>query len=232
MMVGSTGVGKSATINALFGAGQPIGAVEATTITPTGLEVSTGRSADATLMSGTRGLLWVFDMPGLGDDVRTDPARLELYRSILPQIDVMLWIDDASSRTVSMTQNYVAEVFKDQPELASRLVVGLNKADLIYPGDWIDSYNIPSQAQLANLDDREQAVTERIAAVLPGWPRSVVAYSAYRRYRLPSLFVNMMKAVRRERRWVLESRADIADFRELVDQRLLVATELVLGSGK
>src|SRR5215217_5447526 len=62
VLFGEAGVGKSTTINNLFGAGQKVGHTRPTTATPQGWDVG------SRLVKGANGLLRVIDMPGVGDD--------------------------------------------------------------------------------------------------------------------------------------------------------------------
>ncbi|MFD3379602.1 MULTISPECIES: GTPase family protein [unclassified Streptomyces] len=219
-LIGESGVGKSETINALFNAGQPVGHTRATTdrayrIPIVHHEVEGGKG---------QGVLNVIDMPGIGDDARNHEAYRALYLKVLPQADVVLWVHAAEDRTVQLTQEMVRDIYvTGYPELANRLVFGLNKADQISPRDWNPQFNVPSAEQLRNLEERELDFVQRMSYVLPNWSSKVVCYSATKRYNLTALFKAMMYAVHKERRWVLESRMDIADITELVDRRSLAA---------
>jgi uncharacterized protein len=87
VIVGETGVGKSSTINALFNAGEPVSAVTATTRSAVGMYVWT--SAGEELLEGSRGLIRVFDMPGLGDDLRTHETYRKLYAHVLLRVFIV-----------------------------------------------------------------------------------------------------------------------------------------------
>ena len=60
-------------------------------------------------------------------------------------------------------------------------------------------------------------ILEKVKRVLPKWEGTIVTYSAKRRYRLDVLMTNMIEAVPKERRWVLDKVADVADFTEFID---------------
>ncbi|MFI2632318.1 GTPase family protein [Streptomyces collinus] len=218
-LIGESGVGKSATINALFNAGQQVGHTRATTERPYRIPIVYKEYAG----DKGQGVLNVIDMPGIGDDERNHESYRSLYLQVLPQADVVLWVHAAEDRTIQLTQAMVREIVSAHPQMVNRLVFGLNKADQISPRDWNPQFNVPSDEQLRHLADREQDFTQRMSYVLPKSSSKVVCYSATRRYNLTALFKAMMQAVQKERRWVLESRMDIADIKELIDRKSLAA---------
>jgi len=215
-LFGEAGVGKSTTINNLFGAGQRIGHTRATTARPQTWEVGTA------LVRGAKGLLRVIDMPGVGDDVRTYASYREMYLRAMAQADVVLWIHPASDRAVAYVQRTIEDLFgaldaKHPPGL----VFGLNRADEIFPGDWHPITNTPSEEQLRNLREREEVFAESMRRYAPPRTARPISYAALRRYRLAPLFGAMMDAVRKERRWVLERRMALADLEEVVHRGAL-----------
>jgi uncharacterized protein len=215
--IGEAGVGKSTTVNSLFNAGQEVGHFKPTTLTVDGLDVY----ATVDHIQGSRGDLRVIDMPGVGDDVANYDPYLRLYLETLPRADAILWVHPASDRMVAFMQQVVRELVRHAPDLQARFVFGLNKADEMYPGNWNPQSNTPSDAQLGNLDERIKEFTHSIRPYVKSSRPVVVAYSALRRYNLAKLFRTLMEAMPKHRRWVLESRMDLASFVELVDRGML-----------
>jgi predicted GTPase len=187
---------------------------------PAGLFVDV--AADDLTISTNKGLLQIFDMPGIGDDMATFEAYREIYLQVMPLADVILWVHPAEDRMIAGVQQALAELVGAQmPQLTERLVFGLNKSDVIQPNDWNTFANVPSEQQLRHLGEREADFSQRIRHALPHWRGQAQAYSAERRYGLTSLFKRLMYAMPPERRWVLEDRMDLADFFELVDRNIL-----------
>jgi predicted GTPase len=214
-IIGEAGVGKSTTLNALFNAGAAVGHSKATTKNADGFDVAIFDH------QGNRGDIRVLDLPGLGES-RQSAARLaEIYASSLPGADAILWVHPANDRMLEFTQTKLVELF--QGELRThidRLVFGLNKADDMHPKDWRFHANIPSDAQVANLKGAEENFSRLMASALPeGSAVRVTTYSATQRYNLSRLFRMIMQAVPDRRRWVLETRMDVANFLELADSR-------------
>ena len=216
--IGETGVGKSSTLNALFNAGVEVSHTEACTKTARGIEVSFNE------LRGVNGALVAYDMPGLGESRLKQKEHIALYEQVLKDVDVALWIVDAQNRAIASVQQYLEVELKSiNPRLLERMVIALNKVDLVHPGekDWHPLANLPSEEQEANINGRIRDVKRRIREVLPNWKGTIIGYSANRRYNLPQLFDAMMDAVPRKRQWVVASRKALADFLEFVDPQLL-----------
>ena len=216
--IGETGVGKSSTLNALFNAGLEVSHIEACTQTARGIEVKFNE------LEGVNGALIAYDMPGLGESRLKQREHIALYENILKDVDVSLWILDGQNRAIAQIQEYLEVELKSiNPRLLERMVIALNKVDLVHPGEthWHPLANLPSEEQEENIKGRIRDVKRKIHEVLPNWRGTIVGYSANRRYNLPHLFDAMMDAVPNKRRWVVASRKALADFLELVDPQLL-----------
>ncbi|MDB9517049.1 50S ribosome-binding GTPase [Roseofilum reptotaenium CS-1145] len=216
--IGECGVGKSSTLNALFNAGFEVSHTEACTQQVRGIEVSFDE------VEGANGALVAYDMPGLGESQLKQREHIQLYERVLKDVDVALWILDAQNRAIASVQRYLeTELQTIDPRLLDRMVIALNKIELVYPGEsaWHPLANLPSEEQEANIKGRIRDVKRKIHEVLPGWKGKVIGYSAHKRYNLPHLFDAMMDAVPNKRKWVVASRKALADFLELVDPQLL-----------
>ena len=219
-IIGEAGVGKTTTINSLFNAGARVGHSAPTTKSS---EVFQLQIFDH---QGNKGVIRVIDLPGLGESIQRADEILDIYRRNLPYADVILWVHSVSDRMLEFVQQQISKIFSrnDMRDLLPRVVFGLNKADSIQPSNWRTHANIPSEAQLKNLADAEQNFAKVIYTVLPkDYTLRVVTYSALRRYQLLLLFRLLMDAMPSTRKWVLERRMDVADFKEFVEPRFLSA---------
>lgn len=163
-------------------------------------------------------------MPGLGEDLRVEADYLNEYIRLIPEVDVAVWIIDAGDRAVAPIQRALRDLVNAHGEgIASKFVVAINKVDSTAPGEleWNRKMNVPGEAQVQNIEEFERYVREGISYILPGWPGTVVSYSARQRYRLPQLMQAMVEAVPVARRWVLNERACLADYRDLIDPAYL-----------
>jgi len=215
-LIGPTGVGKSSTINKLFGTQLPVKHYVATTKIAYEIELS------GEFIKGEKGSLIVYDMPGVGEDIEIDLEHIETYRQVLTRCDVAVWIISASDRRIAYDQYLIGEIIaKSFVNLSERIIVGVNKADQMYPFDWDNKMNLPSPEQEENLILRKEDVFKKLSKVCPTLNRDrIVFYSAEKHYRLERLFAAMLSACPRTRRWVLSSRENREDFWELVDADL------------
>jgi uncharacterized protein len=216
-IIGETGVGKTTTLNALFNAGAQVGHSSPTTKTADNFH------AELHDHHGNKGDVRVLDLPGLGESIERAKELAVLYAEHLATADVILWVHPVSDRMLEFSQRKVAEIFREElAPLADSLVFGLNKADDMYPENWRQHGNVPSEEQLKNLELAEQHFKGIMRKALPRRSQlRVTTYSALRRYNLARLFALLMEAMPKKRRWVLEQRMDLANFVELADPRFV-----------
>ena len=205
-LIGVTGVGKTSTINALFN---------------TGLEISHFRSCTqkeaivpevASQFAANRGTITVYDMPGLGESLIADKSHIETYKRVLPEVDVAVWIIEAGGRALSLMQQSlktISAAMKDKK--LERIMFAINKADLMYPNNWNRHTNTPSREQWDNLVQFAKTVERSIKEVVNRWNGEIKIYSALKKYRLEPLLTSMIETAPKQRRWILDEIADVAD---------------------
>lgn len=215
--LGMTGVGKSSTINCLFGTRLKI-----SHITPGTLEANKIRIRHRPL-TGKKGELDIYDLPGLNEDIDVEEATEEIYKKIIPKVDVVVWIFDATSRAIGGDQKLLKHMTHNQDfnQLSTKLVFAINKADDIKPRDWAEN-NLPSPSQLENIEEVRRMYFEKISKIVPSVPaKNYVIYSAERKYRLNDLFLAMIQAAPQFRRYQLNRIKSISDGFDTVDERIL-----------
>lgn len=203
-LVGETGVGKTSTINALFNKG---------------LEISHGKACtkeEAEVVGSRGGTIVIVDLPGVGEDLDADEAHFEKYARVLPTVDLVVWILKADNRAMTNVQRALKRLVADKSLDPRRLVLALNQADQVQPGEWDVTINLPSEEQEATIEERRKDVLEKVQKVVKLANDQIVAYSAKTFYNLDPLFVAMLKACDERRSWLLHERADCADFNSLV----------------
>lgn len=132
LVCGSTGVGKSSTLNALF--------CSEVAECADGMLSCTQDVTSYMLNDDIR----IWDTPGLGDGVEQDKRHIQKISEILQKtctlddkicylIDVALVILDASGRDLHTPLTLIKQVLMPQLE-ASRIIVALNKADFACSG--------------------------------------------------------------------------------------------------
>ncbi len=119
---GKTGVGKSSLCNTLFGSDVcPVSDVKACTREPKDVLVK---------MQGDKGISLI-DVPGVGEDKERDIEYSALYQSLLPELDVILWVLKADDRAFSVDIDFYNNVVKPHIEQGKPFLIVLNQEDKI-----------------------------------------------------------------------------------------------------
>lgn len=159
-IMGKTGAGKSSLCNALFqGEITPVSNVEACT-----RDVLRFR-----LSSGSHSLLLV-DLPGVGESGQRDEEYTKLYRRILPELDLVLWIIKADDRALSVDEHFYRQVMLTYQH---RILFVVNQSDKAEPcHEWNIVNNMPSPAQQLTIEAKRTALRQLF---LPRHPICVVS---------------------------------------------------------
>lgn len=215
-IIGFTGVGKSTTLNALFNAGQPTSSIRACT------QEEAPIIGDVSKYTGSKGSVIIYDMPGLGEDIYADKKHFETYIRILPVVDIAVWTFHTGDRAMTPMQEALQGLTKYLGnDFQKKLMFAINKADAISPGEsaWLTELNTPSLEQRRNIEEIESYVRQKVHMIMPEWDGPIVTYSARTRFRLDQLMTAMVETLSKEKRWVLEGRADVANPIDLIDKR-------------
>ncbi len=174
-IMGKTGSGKSSLCNALFqGDVTPVSDVNACTRDVLQLRLN----------SGDHSLILV-DLPGVGESEQRDEEYESLYRKVLPDLDLILWIIKADDRAFSVDERFYRRVMPDHQQ---RVLFVVNQADKIEPcHEWYVTGNAPSPHQLVNIEARLASIRQLFS---PHHPVCVV--SARTEWNLPSMVETMM----------------------------------------
>jgi len=185
-IIGKSGVGKTSTINSLFN-------VEwhtSETITGT-LDVQ-----KETFKLKGEGKLTVFDMPGLGDSIENDKKFIELYKRVLPDVDVILYIIQADDRGLGEDEHIIKDILKCDKKLNKKFVIGINKVDLLGENEgleWDDYINLPSIEQEKLIERKCNEIIKRLSKEINLKKEVIVYFSAIKRYHLYDLLNMIVK---------------------------------------
>ena len=161
MITGGTGVGKSSTINALFGREISSVGIHAE---PETMEISRYELNDK---------ITLWDSPGLGDG-KKDPEHARKIVELLHRkdsegaylIDLVLVLADAASRDLGTTYSLISDVIVpnlgDENDKKTRIIAALNKCDVVMPRHWNYSTSTPDDVLMRELEDRADILRRRI----------------------------------------------------------------------
>lgn len=176
-VIGKSGVGKTTTINSLFD-----------------VEWHTSESITGTTIAQKEtfqlkggGKLTVIDMPGLGDSIANDEKFMEIYREILPDVDVIFYIIQADDRGLGEDERIIKEILKCGKELEKKLVIGINKVDLLGENEgleWDSLSNLPSEEQERLIQQKCKDISEHFLKISKIKQDCVAYFSAITRYNL------------------------------------------------
>ncbi|HDL6741710.1 GTPase family protein [Yersinia ruckeri] len=177
-IMGKTGVGKSSLCNVLFqNEVTPVSDVNACTRDVLRFRLN---SADHSLI--------LVDLPGVGESEQRDSEYESLYRRILPELDLILWVIKADDRAFSVDERFYRRVMTGYQQ---RVLFVVNQADKIEPcHEWYVSGNAPSPHQLVNIEARLESIRQLFSPYHP-----VCAVSARTEWNLPSMVETMMRCL-------------------------------------
>ncbi|STW09666.1 GTP-binding protein [Klebsiella grimontii] len=177
-IMGKTGSGKSSLCNALFQ--QPVCLTHdltACTREPQRLELTVGE----------RGITLV-DLPGVGETPEYDEEYQSLYRSLLDELDLIIWVlraDDRARTTDIDTYRALIE-YGAEP---SRFLFVLTQADRVTPLP-TTSMLLPSPEQVISLAILSSQAAGQFPSSFP-----IMAVSSHTGYNLPALVELMVHAL-------------------------------------
>lgn len=178
-IMGKTGVGKSSLCNALFRSEVcSVNAVEACTRHPQRVRLRFGNH-----------YLTLVDLPGVGESVTRDGEYRELYRELMPQLDMVLWVLKADDRAFAVEEQFYQGVFAQYNGPLPPVLWVLNQVDKIEPAEqwnWLSAQ--PSALQAERIAQKQKAVARKLGIA----ERDILPISVRGRYRLSRLVEAMI----------------------------------------
>lgn len=180
-VMGKTGAGKSSLCNAIFkGNICEVSDVEACTRTTQVLRIQFGKRS-----------VRLIDIPGVGESSERDAEYEELYRTLLPRLDLVLWVIKGDDRAFSADEHFYKNILQPAGGAEKTLFV-LNQVDKIEPyREWDSKTSKPSTAQLQNIRNKESYITHRLGFT----DHPVVSVAAQEGYNITQLVEAMVRAL-------------------------------------
>ncbi|EMX6284744.1 MULTISPECIES: GTPase family protein [Morganellaceae] len=180
-LMGKTGAGKSSLINALFQSQlSPVSDVSGCT-----------RQAQRFSITMNNHTLTFVDLPGVGESIKRDKEYHQLYRNLLPELDLIIWVLKADDRAWSSDEQcyrFLTEQCGYQPK---QFLFVLNQADKIEPcRQWDEHNHQPSLEQMTNLKLKQEAVVTAFKLHHP-----VMTVSAAEGFQLTELSEQLIQAL-------------------------------------
>ncbi len=199
LLVGATGVGKSSTLNSLFGDNLA--------------KVGEGVNPETMLVNSysLNDYLRFWDSPGLGDGRESDQQHAKKLTDTLCKtyensgnkwgfIDLVLVILDGSIRDMGTTYRLLEQVILKNIQ-KNRVIVAINQADMAMKGrHWDYSNNRPKQTLEDFLEEKSKSVVKRIHEATNLTIQRPVYYSATSDYNLEKLMTRIIEHVPNEKR--------------------------------
>ena len=185
---GDTGVGKSSLCNALFGKDiAKISNVEACTRHPQ--EILVGDK-------GKGGIVLV-DVPGVGEDPARHKEYIELYKSLVPNLDLVLWAIKSDDRKYLSAIDVYNEVLLPSIQKCPVVFV-ITQADKIEPyREWNINENKPGPNQEKNIALKANDISSRFN--IP--TNKIIAISSSDGYNLVELVNRVVEVLPNEKKY-------------------------------
>ena len=185
---GDTGVGKSSLCNALFGKDiAKISNVEACTRHPQ--EILVGDK-------GKGGIVLV-DVPGVGEDPARHKEYIELYKSLVPNLDLVLWAIKSDDRKYLSAIDVYNEVLLPNIQKCPVLFV-ITQADKIEPyREWNINENKPGPNQEKNIALKANDISSRFNIST----NKIIAISSSDGYNLVELVNRVVEVLPNEKKY-------------------------------
>jgi len=189
-VMGKTGAGKSSLCNALFG--QEVSEVD-------DIAACTRYPQEITLSYKQGKGLALIDMPGVGESEARDQDYADLYRSMLPELDLVLWLIKADDRALSIDERFYRQIvlpYLKQHDVPLLIVV--SQSEKIEPcREWDEVSKQPGAVQQQHLQGKRALLSRLFNLPLS----RICAVSAEYGYGLIELVEKIVITLPAEKKW-------------------------------
>ena len=173
-ILGKTGSGKSELCNAIFGERlADVSETEACTRKQKNYEL---QFPDITII--------LTDVPGVGESEAKDQEYSELYASLLPEVDLLLWVVKGDDRALTIDLHFWKTSVRNFIASEKPAFIVLNQVDKFNPlKEWDSKNNLPGPTQQKSIEKKIVSLSDTFG-LQPKW---IVAVSAFESYNISRL---------------------------------------------
>jgi len=188
---GVTGVGKSSLCNALFGSdAAAISDVAACAREPQEIFIGNEDKQQG---------IYLVDVPGVGETIERDEEYFELYRKLMPELDLVLWVIKADDRAYAVAEKVYKEIVRPHKERCPTLFV-INQVDKVEPiREWNVKEGLPGERQQANILKK----IDEISKAFEISTRYIATVSAEEKYNLEQLMDSIVDVLPKEKKYAV-----------------------------
>jgi small GTP-binding protein len=188
---GKTGAGKSTLCNAIFGK-------KVARVSDVGACTRRPQEILLTLTEDGGGMT-LLDVPGVGENRKRDAEYSELYKSLLPELDLILWVLKGDDRAFSVDEAFYNEVVLPALDgTKTPIIFVLNQVDKIEPfRQWDVENGVPGEKQLKNIT----AKIAYVRGVFKVPTTKIAAVSAEEGYGLVKIIEKIVRALPEEKKY-------------------------------
>ena len=185
---GKTGSGKSSLCNAIFD--EDVALVSDT-------EACTREPQEYLLTFHAKKSLVLLDVPGVGESQARDQEYEALYASLLPQVDLLLWVVKSDDRALSVDERVWNNSVREFITAGCPVFLVITQADKLNPlHEWNRRRRCPGPAQQKLIAEKVEALSRAFGVP----PEQIIPVSAAEKYNVARLVEAIVFALPNEKK--------------------------------
>jgi hypothetical protein len=142
----------------------------------------------------------LLDVPGVGESLDRDKEYAGLYKKLLPELDVVLWVLKGDDRAFSSDEEFYKNLVRPYIDKGRPFFIVLNQVDKIEPfREWDVATSMPGVKQAHNIEEKRR----NVASIFDLPLTSVIAVSANEHYGLVPLVDNIIHSLPKEKKAIV-----------------------------